>query len=185
MKKILIGLVVMISAFRVIAQSSQISISGLVTDNKKNRVESATVSLLNAKDSSVIKLVISDKAGKYSFEGIAYGEYFITISSVNFNSADYSQVKIRFDDITWIEGLRDYIKINLKSTKRPSVVRSSLKTIEPELSSNKFLRIHKFFIVSIAEITDIRKNNVFIKDMELPVGETFKEGIEKLINKKI
>jgi hypothetical protein len=102
MKKILIGLVVMISAFRVIAQSSQISISGLVTDNKKNRVESATVSLLNAKDSSVIKLVISDKAGKYSFEGIAYGEYFITISSVNFNSADYSQVKIRFDDITWI-----------------------------------------------------------------------------------
>jgi DNA-binding LytR/AlgR family response regulator len=60
-----------------------------------------------------------------------------------------------------------------------------LKTIEPELSSNKFLRIHKFFIVSIAEITAIRKNSVFIKDMELPVGETFKEEIEKLINKKI
>jgi hypothetical protein len=59
-----------------------------------------------------------------------------------------------------------------------------LKAIEPELPFNKFLRIHKSFIVTIAEITAIRKNSVFIKDMELPASETFKEGIEKLINEE-
>lgn len=98
-----------------------------------------------------------------------------------FVNVDYSQVKLMFDDIIFIEGLRDYIKINLKSTKRPLVVRSSLKAIEIELPDNKFIRIHKSYLVSVAEITAVRKTSVFIKEMELPVGETYGEVIEKII----
>lgn len=101
-----------------------------------------------------------------------------------FLNVDYSQVKLVFDDIIWMEGLRDYIKIVLKSTKNPLVVRTSLKAIEPELPQNKFIRIHKSWLVAISEITAIRKNSVFIKEMELPVGETFRENIEKLIRKE-
>lgn len=101
-----------------------------------------------------------------------------------FLNADYSQVKIMFNDITWIEGLRDYIKIYLKSSNKPMLFRSSLKAIEPELPASKFLRIHKSFIVSIESITSIRKNSVFIKDMELPIGETYREAVEKLLRKK-
>ena len=82
-----------------------------------------------------------------------------------FLNVDYSQVKVIFDDIIWIEGLGDYIKINLKSTKKPLIVRTSLKAIEPELSSNKFIRIHKSYLVAISEITAVRKNNIFIKEM--------------------
>jgi two-component system, LytTR family, response regulator len=98
-----------------------------------------------------------------------------------FLNADYSQVKVMFDDIIWIEGLRDYIKVNLKSTNKPLVVRSSLKVVQYELPQNKFIRIHKSWLVAISEITSIRKNSVFIKEIELPVGETFREEIEKLI----
>ena len=88
-----------------------------------------------------------------------------------------------FEDIIWIEGLRDYIKVNLKSTKKPLIVRTSLKAIEPELSPNKFIRIHKSYLIAISEITAVRKNTIFIKEMELPVGETFRDNIEKLIRK--
>ncbi len=51
--------------------------------------------------------------------------------------------------------------------------------------SNKFLRIHKSWLVAIAEITAVRKNNIFIKEMELPVGETFRDIIDKLIRKEL
>jgi two-component system, LytTR family, response regulator len=102
-----------------------------------------------------------------------------------FLNVDYSQVKVMFDDIIWIEGLGDYVKVNLKSTKKPFVVRTSLKAIETELPSNKFIRIHKSYLIAIAEITAVRKNSVFIKEMELPVGETFREAVEKLVRKEL
>ena len=102
-----------------------------------------------------------------------------------FLNVDYSQIKVMFEDIVWIEGLGDYIKINLKSTKKPLIVRKSLKAIEHELPSNKFLRFHKSWLVAIAEITAVRKNSIFIKEMELPVGETFREAIEKLTRKEL
>lgn len=107
-----------------------------------------------------------------------YAEYF-------FLNVDYSQVKVIFDDIIWIEGLRDYIKINLKSTTKPLIVRTSLKAIESELPKNKFLRIHKSWLVAISEITVVRKNSIFIKEIELPVGETFRDAMEKLIRKEL
>jgi two-component system LytT family response regulator len=101
-----------------------------------------------------------------------------------FLNVDYSQVKVMFDDIIWIEGLRDYIKLHLKSTKKPLIVRTSLKAIETELPPHKFIRIHKSYLIAIAEITAVRKNSVFIKEMELSVGETFREAVEKLIRKQ-
>lgn len=100
-----------------------------------------------------------------------------------FVNVDYSQVKIMFSDIIWVEGVRDYIKIYLRSDNKPLLIRSSLKAIEQELRSSKFLRIHKSYLVAVESITSIRKNSVFIKNMELPVGETFREDVERLMSK--
>ncbi len=102
-----------------------------------------------------------------------------------FLTADYSQIKIMFDDIVWIEGVRDYVKIHLKSTGKPLLFRVSLKSLESQLPSSGFIRIHKSYIVAIAAITSIRKSSVFIKDMELPIGESFREIVDKLTNKEI
>jgi len=102
-----------------------------------------------------------------------------------FLNIDYSQVKVMFDDIIWIEGLRDYIKVNLKSTTKPLIARTSLKAIELELPQNKFIRIHKSWLVAISEITAVRKNSIFIKEIELPIGETFRDAMEKLIRKEL
>ncbi|MEP6844970.1 MAG: LytTR family DNA-binding domain-containing protein [Panacibacter sp.] len=102
-----------------------------------------------------------------------------------FLNADYKQVKITFNDITWMEGVRDYVKIHLKSTNKPLLFRTSLKALEPELPSGKFIRIHKSYIVLVECITAIRKTSAFINDMELPVGETYRDAVEKLVRKEL
>lgn len=100
-----------------------------------------------------------------------------------FVNSDYSQVKIKFNDILWMKGYGDYIKIHLKNKINPLVVRISFKSMELELPKDKFIRIHKSYLVSIEEITAIRKNSIFLGDKELSIGETFREAIEELIRK--
>lgn len=101
-----------------------------------------------------------------------------------FVNVDYSLVKINFSDIKYVEGLKDYIKIHLKSSPRAIITRMAMKVIEEELPANKFLRIHKSYIVSLDYITAIRKNSVFIDEMELPVGENFREAVHNLTGRQ-
>jgi two-component system, LytTR family, response regulator len=102
-----------------------------------------------------------------------------------FVNVDYSLLKIQFEDVIWIEGLRDYIKIHLKSSTRPVVVRMSVKGVEAELPASDFIRVHKSYIVSIKDITAIRKNSVFIKDQEIPVGDTYRDTLVRLTGRSI
>lgn len=97
-----------------------------------------------------------------------------------FVNVDYSLLKVNTGDITWIEGLKDYIKIHLKSSSRPVITRMSMKAIEEQLPSSRFIRIHKSYILSIDHITAIRKTSIFIGDMELPVGDSYREALAAL-----
>lgn len=98
-----------------------------------------------------------------------------------FINVDYSLMKVVFKDIIWIEGLRDYVKIYLKSAPgKPLVTRVSIKSLEEQLPPSLFIRIHKSYIISVDSITSVRKNSVFIKDQELTVGETYKDVIRNL-----
>tara|TARA_R110002096_G_scaffold159809_2_gene325757 strand:+ start:1820 stop:2524 length:705 start_codon:yes stop_codon:yes gene_type:complete len=99
-----------------------------------------------------------------------------------FVNVNYSQVKIKFVDLLWLKGYGDYIKFYLKSNPQPLVVRMSFKEAESTLPADQFIRIHKSYAVAIGEITSIRKNSVFLGEMEFSVGEAYKEKVEKLIN---
>ncbi len=100
-----------------------------------------------------------------------------------FVNVEYSLLKIEFADVLWIEGLKDYIRVHLKSNSKPVITRMSLKAIEEELPSSRFIRVHKSFIVSIAAITSVRKNSIFIGAQEIPVGDSYKDAVNMLINK--
>jgi DNA-binding LytR/AlgR family response regulator len=102
-----------------------------------------------------------------------------------FVNVDYSLVKVVFTDIIWIEGSGDYVKIHLKSAPKPLLVRTSVKTLELELPPEKFLRIHKSYIIAVASITAVRKNSVFIGDLELPVGETYRDALRQLTGRDL
>lgn len=100
-----------------------------------------------------------------------------------FVNVEYSLLKVEFTDIKWIEGLKDYVKIHLKSSSRPVVTRMSMKSLEDELPASKFIRVHKSFITSIACITSVRKNSIFIGAEEIPIGDNYKDAVNILVNK--
>jgi len=107
-----------------------------------------------------------------------------TLPAYFFVNAEYRQVKVMYKEIIWIEGLKDYIKIYLKAPAKPLLVRMSMKSMEEELPSTLFIRIHKSYIISIESITSVRKSSVFIDQHELPVGDTYQSFVEQLTKKK-
>lgn len=98
-----------------------------------------------------------------------------------FLNVGYSLQKVVFSDIIWVEGLRDYIQLHLQSTPKPLVVRMSVKAIEEQLPAKDFVRIHKSYLVAVNRVTAIRRNSIFIHELELSVGETYGDAIERLM----
>lgn len=99
-----------------------------------------------------------------------------------FVNADYSLVKIMLADITHIEGLKDYVKIFLTSSSRPVITRMSMKGVEEKLAGNKFVRVHKSFIVAVDKIVSIRKSRITIGNATIPISEGFKENLDRFLN---
>jgi DNA-binding LytR/AlgR family response regulator len=99
-----------------------------------------------------------------------------------FVNADYNLVKINVKEIVYIEGLKDYIKIFLENVQRPVITRMSLKLIEEKLSSEKFVRVHKSFIVSLGKIVSIRKGKISIGGQQVPISEHYKENLHRFID---
>jgi DNA-binding LytR/AlgR family response regulator len=102
-------------------------------------------------------------------------------TSTIFVNADYSLVKIKTDEITFVEGLKDYVKIHLNTTNKPIVTRMTMKSVEEKLSSTEFFRVHKSFIVSLDKIESIRNLKIKIGNAQIPVSESYSEDFFKLI----
>jgi len=98
-----------------------------------------------------------------------------------FVNANYALVKIRFDEIMYIEGLKDYVKIYLTSARHPVITRMTLKGIEQKLPSQSFMRIHKSYIISLDKIQSVRNLKVHIGEAIIPVGEQYVEEFMKAI----
>jgi DNA-binding LytR/AlgR family response regulator len=93
-----------------------------------------------------------------------------------FVKANYQSVKIEFDEIKYIEGLKDYVKIYI--TERPIITLSNLKNFELKLPPDKFVRAHKSFIVQINKIDSMKKNFLVVAGKEIPIGARFMENFE-------
>lgn len=97
-----------------------------------------------------------------------------------FVKAEYENIKIDVNDIKYIQGLKDYIKIYTKDSKKAILTLSNFKEILDKLP-NQFLRVHRSFIVNISYIKALQKTKVVIDDMRIPIGETYKkEVLERL-----
>jgi two-component system LytT family response regulator len=97
-----------------------------------------------------------------------------------FLNAGYSLVKIVFDEVLYIEGLRDYVKINFVDDRKPAVIRLSFKALEKTWPAY-FMRIHKSFIVNTKQIHTVTKTAIVIGEHELPLGEAFRQSVTKMI----
>ncbi len=89
--------------------------------------------------------------------------------------ADYKLYKINYDDLLFIEGQHEYVTFHTK-TKRVTAL-YSLKNLEDTLPKDKFVRVHKSFIVSIKNIEDIDKLNVTVLGNKIPVGASYRDSL--------
>lgn len=101
-----------------------------------------------------------------------------------FVNVEYNHVKIDFDDIIYIEGLKDYIRIYLSSTSKPVITRMSLKATEEKLPATRFVRTHRSYIVSVKHITTITRDTVLAGQAEIPLSEFYKENINAILGNK-
>ena len=93
--------------------------------------------------------------------------------------ADHKIYKVNLDDIQYIEGLKEYVSYYTKEKR--IIVLQSLKSIEESLPSNKFIRVHRSYIVPISRIKTLDGNQVQIGDKLIPIGRSYKEEVLKRV----
>jgi DNA-binding LytR/AlgR family response regulator len=98
------------------------------------------------------------------------------ITDFLFIRADYTLHKIAFDDIIFIEGLDDYIKIQLESSK-PIVARMTMKSIMEKLPERHFIRVHRSFIVAIKKVSQVRNKIIHLGDIKINIGQSYEAAV--------
>lgn len=103
-----------------------------------------------------------------------------------FVKADKKLIRVNFDDIIYIEGLKDYVIIRMKEGR--VITLQTMKSLEEKLSKKKFMRIHRSYIVGLNQIKAIVGNMVEITEKNqskhLPIGKNYREGLQSMIETK-
>ncbi|SEH97381.1 two component transcriptional regulator, LytTR family [Paenimyroides aquimaris] len=92
-----------------------------------------------------------------------------------FIKSEYKQIKINFNDILYIEGLKDYAKIFLVNQPKPILSLISLKKLEEELPSDRFMRIHRSFIIALNRVESVERSQVIIQNQRITIADQYKE----------
>ena len=98
-----------------------------------------------------------------------------------FVKADKKLVKIKYDEIKYIEGLKDYVIIRTLTGR--VITLQTMKSLEEKLPSNLFKRIHRSYIVALDKIEAIVGNMVEIEKKHLPIGKNYRDTLLAIINK--
>lgn len=100
-----------------------------------------------------------------------------------FLKVEYQLVRVAFDDILYIEGLKDYVKVHLKHDPKPLLSLTSLKALEEKLPNRKFMRVHRSFIVALDKIEAITRNTIQIGAVTIPVSDQYKETFNHFLSR--
>ncbi len=105
-------------------------------------------------------------------------------SNVIFVKADYRLIQIELQNILYIEGLKDYLKIHLQNEPQPIISHITMRAMEEMLPPQQFMRIHRSFIVQTSKIKVIERNCVVFGKTIIPVSDTYKEAFQEFIKKQ-
>lgn len=101
-----------------------------------------------------------------------------------FVKADYQIQRIDFEDILYIEGLKDYVKLYIASSSKPLVFHATLKSLEEKLPTDSFMRIHRSYIVSLNKIKTIERDHIIFGEERIPISKQNKEAFDDFIKNK-
>lgn len=93
--------------------------------------------------------------------------------------------KIFYNDILFLEGLKDYTRIHLVESKKPFVTLQSLKYFETRLPREEFIRIHRSYIVSLRKVDTVSRKAVLLGETELPCSENYRALLYAAIGERL
>ena len=100
-----------------------------------------------------------------------------------FLKVEYQLVKVMLKDITHVEAYKDYVKVHQRSKANPLLSLTSMKSMEELLPSDKFMRVHRSFIVALDQIDSVSKNVIHIGGHQVAVGENYKDQLLEFLAK--
>lgn len=134
----------------------------------------------------------------YLLKPVAYEE-FLSAATKAFNSfnrssgsaaprkyiivkSEYRLLQICLDDIVYLEGLKDYVKICLDDGSKNVMTLMNMRTLEQELPEEMFMRVHRSFIVNTTKMKVIERNRIIFGNVQIPVSESYKKEFNEYIN---
>ena len=100
-----------------------------------------------------------------------------------FVKSGYQLVKINLNDIRYIEGLDDYVKIHLLSNSKPVLSLMSLKSIMHKFPEGRFMRVHRSYIIPLRMISSVRNKMIYLDQITIPLGDTYFEAVQNWLSK--
>ena len=102
---------------------------------------------------------------------------FLSLQGCFTSGTEYRLQQIDLDKITYVEGLKDYVKIHLTGDSSPILSLMRMKTLEDTLPASDFVRVHKSFIVRLDKIEAIERNHILISTARIPIGDAYQSSL--------
>jgi DNA-binding LytR/AlgR family response regulator len=96
---------------------------------------------------------------------------------------EYSTIRVNLDDILYIEGLKDYVKIYTEG--KLILTKTTMKNILEKLPPEFFSRVHKSYIISVDKIDMIENSRIVIGNQRIPIGESFRSSFFEMVNRNL
>ena len=115
-------------------------------------------------------------------EGQSYGQVEGN-SRFLFLKSEHKVRRVNFDEILYIEGLKDYIKVFVAHEEKPILSLSSMKAVEMKLPADQFLRVHRSFIVNLNQVHTVERLRIVFGKTYIPVGDQYKDKFQEFLDK--
>lgn len=141
------------------------------------------------------------KASGYLLKPISYDDFVMAVNNVSesihtmakqeamlkdrfvYVKSEYKLVKVNFDDILYVEGVKDYVKFYFGDKRKPMMTLMNMKKVEDSLPHYQFMRVHRSFIVNMDKIEMIDRGRIVIGDVFIPISESYKELVQKYVDR--
>lgn len=99
-----------------------------------------------------------------------------------FVKADYKLQRLYFDQILYVEGLKDYVKFYIEGERRPILSLTSMRAVEAALPKDRFQRTHRSFIVNLEKVSILERGQILFGDKHIPVSDSYKDIVQNYFN---
>ena len=93
--------------------------------------------------------------------------------------------QVEISRILYVTGLKDYVMIYLEGEARPLITHVTMKAMEEMLSTGRFMRVHRSYIVNLKKITEVSRLRIVFGETYIPVGENYKDQFTEYINSRM